>query len=174
MNCPQQYNKGFSLVEVFVAVIIFSFTIVAFMGVLTKGISATNNQVRKDVAIYLAQQGIELVEYIRDQNFLAGNNWTDSILPQCQEKCYVSFGADASQVSLIACAQECPTITKDSSGFYKDTHPTAGAYRRSITVTPIGDTGTDVIRITSKVEWGNSSRSVKVEKIMSNWYASGS
>lgn len=59
-------NKGFSLVETLVAVMIFSVAIMAVMTVLSGSISNINNVKKKMVATYLAQGGIEYVRNMRD------------------------------------------------------------------------------------------------------------
>jgi type II secretory pathway pseudopilin PulG len=63
-------NKGFTLVETLVGLLIFTLTIMASMSVLGSSISSTNYAKQKIVAEYLAQEGIEYVRNQRDNYIL--------------------------------------------------------------------------------------------------------
>lgn len=63
-------NKGFTLIEMMVAVFIFSVALAALMNISAKGLQAARyaqDEVRAD---YLALEGIEIVRNIRDQAFI--------------------------------------------------------------------------------------------------------
>ena len=79
----QKNNKGFSLVEVLIAISIFTMTIVTMMSVLSSGITDTTYAKQKIIASYLAQEGIEYVRNIRDNDVLytgaTGKNWNTFI-----------------------------------------------------------------------------------------------
>lgn len=67
-------NKGFTLVETLVGLLIFTLTIMASMSVLGSSISSTNYAKQKIVAEYLAQEGIEYVRNQRDNYILFVSN----------------------------------------------------------------------------------------------------
>ncbi|MCX6751297.1 MAG: prepilin-type N-terminal cleavage/methylation domain-containing protein [Candidatus Nomurabacteria bacterium] len=77
----KQKNKksGFTLVETLIALSIFSVSIIAMMSILGSGIANTNYAKNKIAASYLAQEGIEYVRNIRDNDVLytsaTGKNW---------------------------------------------------------------------------------------------------
>lgn len=64
-------NQGFTLLEVLVAVAIFSISVLAMMSVLAQGIASTNYAKRKMVASYLAQEGVEYIRNQRDGYIIA-------------------------------------------------------------------------------------------------------
>ncbi|MEK7106542.1 MAG: type II secretion system protein, partial [Patescibacteria group bacterium] len=63
-------NTGFTLVETLVSLSIFSVSVILFMSVLGSGITDTNYAKQKIVAGYLAQEGIEYMRNMRDNNVL--------------------------------------------------------------------------------------------------------
>ncbi len=70
-------HKGFTLVETMVAITILAF---AFVGPFTAVQTAlTNSYVSRDqlTGALLAQEGLEYIRSIRDNNYLAGRAWTD-------------------------------------------------------------------------------------------------
>ncbi|MEK7219403.1 MAG: prepilin-type N-terminal cleavage/methylation domain-containing protein, partial [Patescibacteria group bacterium] len=75
----QQKHKGFTLIETLIAISIFTVSILALMSVLGQGISNTNYAKQKIIASYLAQEGIEYMRNMRDNDVLytqiTGKNW---------------------------------------------------------------------------------------------------
>jgi prepilin-type N-terminal cleavage/methylation domain-containing protein len=83
--CPNHYAKhcgrGFTLVEVLVAISIFTLSILGLLSVLTSGVAETSTIKQKIIASYLAQEGIEYIRSMRDTYMLydttsADNGWT--------------------------------------------------------------------------------------------------
>ena len=76
-------SRGFTLVETLIAISIFSVSVVAMMSILGTGIYDTNYAKKKMAASYLAQEGIEYIRNVRDNDVLytsaTGNNWSTFI-----------------------------------------------------------------------------------------------
>ena len=72
-------NKGFSLIEMVVAVFVILVGVVTTFGVLQKIIVSTSISSSRLVATYLAQEGIEVVRNVRDTNWVESKNWTQDI-----------------------------------------------------------------------------------------------
>ena len=62
----KQKNKAFTLVEMMVAVSIFTVSILGMISILASGLSNTSYAKQKMVATYLAQEGIEYMRNMRD------------------------------------------------------------------------------------------------------------
>ena len=60
-----KFTTGFTLVETLVALSIFTMSILGLMSVLSQGMSDTTYVKRKNIATYLAQEGIEYIRNIR-------------------------------------------------------------------------------------------------------------
>lgn len=61
-----QKNTGFTLVEVLVAIAIFSLAVLSMMVILGGSLSHINYAKKKTTATYLAQEGIEYIRNLRD------------------------------------------------------------------------------------------------------------
>lgn len=70
-------EKGFSLTEVMIAIMILTVAIVSATSLLTGLINSNKNNVNTLQAYYLAQEGIEAVRNIRDTNWLYNQNWLE-------------------------------------------------------------------------------------------------
>jgi prepilin-type N-terminal cleavage/methylation domain-containing protein len=73
--------KGFTLIEVVVAVFILTIGVLAIFNVVQNITVYSRVSSSKLTAVYLAQEGIELVRNQRDSNWLAGDSW-DLNLPE--------------------------------------------------------------------------------------------
>jgi type II secretory pathway pseudopilin PulG len=63
-------TKGFTLVEVIVAIFLLTVGIIGVSALITSTISSATHSSQKLVAAYLAQEGIEIVRNIRDTNWI--------------------------------------------------------------------------------------------------------
>ncbi len=72
-NCKLQTNKGFTLIEVLVAMAIFSVGTAVSVNVIAYSLGLSAKIKDRTIATHLAQEGIETVKNIRDLNWLAGN-----------------------------------------------------------------------------------------------------
>lgn len=67
--------KGFSLLEVLIAIFILALVSLAAFGTLATSIFQERKGRERFLAAYLAQEGIEIVKNIRDSNVIKGVNW---------------------------------------------------------------------------------------------------
>jgi len=68
-------SAGFTLIETFVAITVLTISIVGPFTLVMKGLDISKSTKGQIVAMYLAQDAIEYVRNIRDENILVGNNW---------------------------------------------------------------------------------------------------
>lgn len=138
---PIKKNKGFTLVETLVGLLIFSFSVIAMMSVLGNGISDTRHAQQKIMAGYLAQEGIEYARNVRDAYVLypafTGKTWS---------------GGEDNFVQLA---------DKDIT----PADPLDPAFTRAVTMRTF--TNPDVVLITSEVTWGDES--VIFSEYLYNW-----
>jgi len=93
-------QKGFTLPETLIAILILTTSIAAFATVTQRGLSSAQLSRDQITAFYLAQEGIEFVRSVRDGNKLANVNWltsfifpgvSDCVSPTGTEHCLFSF-----------------------------------------------------------------------------------
>lgn len=76
----KQRNRGFTLIETLIAIVIFSISLVSLMAVASQGIRSSRNAKESLMAQYFAQEGVEYVRNLRDASFLSLegiSTWTD-------------------------------------------------------------------------------------------------
>lgn len=69
-NKLQNNKKGFTLIEMLIAVLIFSVSLVTLMGISSKGLQTSKRAEKQVVADYLALEAIEVVHNLRDAALL--------------------------------------------------------------------------------------------------------
>lgn len=172
----KQGNKGFTLVESIVAIFILLISVVMPMAVVARALFAANYAQDQITAVYLAQEGIEVVRNTRDNNVLSGASlWDQGDLGDGSSiSCYSGSGCyvDAVNNRINACAGVCPSIQEDTAGVvswygnYSDWTNTK--YIRTIKLSKIS---VYEIKINSTVTWATRSgdRTASVEDVLTNW-----
>jgi type IV pilus modification protein PilV len=150
-NFKLKNEKGFSLVEVLIAILVLSVGITGLLGLMTSNIKDSINSRDAIIASELAQEGIELVRNARDNNFANGRDVFANIASTdgCIDK-----NTDSNNPSFL-----CPNEKQlhYESGFYvhSPTAQTLTKFARRITI--IDYTGPPAGKfVISTVIWGNS------------------
>lgn len=174
-NSSTTRNAGFTLIETLFAILIFSAALISLLAISGRGISATNEVKNETTAYYLAQEGLEVVRNIRDNNFLAiqgggTGTWTDGFLtnPDCSTTpCHVVYTPGAVPVL----AQNSGQLSNEiyvSAGQYANAGDDTG-FSRDITVQ--AGTGQDEYIITSHVSWlaKTIKKTVTLQTFLKKW-----
>src|SRR5688572_25491386 len=93
-------NKGFTLIELIIAISLLSFGMVGAYGAMSGIFSSIYNSSSKLVAIYLAREGMEITKNIRDNNFLNERNFKNG-LTGCGNGCQADYKAGTPQESSV-------------------------------------------------------------------------
>lgn len=113
-------NKGFSLVEVVIALFILSFGISVIILLATTNIRSTLDAKNELVAMGLAQEGMELIRNIKDNDAQAtpATPWNSLVVDGTSEKynCRIGFNDSAWSVSLNSFCNS--SATNNSTNFY--------------------------------------------------------
>jgi len=72
-------NQGFTIVETLVAISVLMIAIAGPLVVASKGLSGTNLSKNQMIAVYLAQESMESVKNIRDNNIYNGYEWLSGL-----------------------------------------------------------------------------------------------
>lgn len=158
-KCVSKKYWSFTLVETLVAIAVLLIAIVAPLSLAHKSLQSTSVTRDQLIAFYLAQDAIDYMKKIRDQNISDGALWT-SRFPNCvrnQEPNCV-FTVDTSKGVATAFNTPCPgdicpllnfdTVTGRYS--YHNAWP-ASVYKRTIRVTPV--VTNEEMDVVVTVEW---------------------
>lgn len=182
-------QKGFTIIELVIAIFILSIAVIGAFSAFTIMDILTNNSADRFISAYLAQEGIEIVRNIRDNNFLnleteVGRTWTTG-LDGCVYGCEADFKTFGDAESPLY------QWTGDGNNLCFENHfytlnPSCPSenqtkFRRKITITPLQtrDDSWDVIKVSVTVYWieksnilhsGDEDQSITVEEYLYNWY----
>lgn len=193
----QQSERGFTIVEVLVAITIFSIAVAGVITASAQGGINVNAARNRLTATYLAQEGVELMRAKRDSYVISASTYTAG---------WATFVADATAACtnvgpcdidvsdttttvpgtsaaygfrFITCASSSCVLSRDTStsafGYYAHGSGTPTMYTRRITVVPLPNmTAPNELEITSTVSWneGTAAQSITVNESVFNWYGS--
>ena len=181
--------RGFTLIEMLVAVLIFSVSLVALMTIASRGIRSNRAVANEISAQYLAAEGIEAVRQIRDSNYVIGQNWLSGIDNCIDEACSLELQNSAPYYTLQVCASSAQDSCSNPLNF-DDVNTLFGSnapgdptvFTRTIYIEKIGSGATPPtggtptpadteIRVISQVEWpqGQIERTLQVREILRDW-----
>lgn len=156
-------NKGFTLMEVIIAIAVIVFALLALISLISSTVSALKPGGSRLTAVNLAQEGLEIVRNIRDSNWLAGKrtpaNWRDGLAEGDYRVQYNTAG-------LLASSSDVFKI--DANGFYQYDSGSDTLFEREITISHIGN---NQIKTVAEVTWQEKSKSysVEAESRLYNW-----
>ena len=158
--------KSFTLIEVIVAIFILTVGVLAVFGVIADVFNYISFNSSKLKAIYLAQEGLEIVKNIRDTNYLKKRNnpgiqW-DNGLPEGE---WEADYDDESLGQLYAGS----FLNIDSNNFYSYSPGSPTPFKRKIKIEKLAD---DILRVTVDVLWEEKGRShkVSVQEELHDWW----
>lgn len=168
-------NKGFTLLESLVAIFLLTFGIGgAFVLVSQTAISSQLTESRLE-AIYLAQEGIEIVRNLRDANFLKiykgfGGTWLDG-LGNCQAGCERDY--DDTAFSPFS-----GRYLKIGGGFYNYDLGQDTFFKRKIIISEFADLDSppdgvdDRVKVSVEVSWSErgSPHKITLQDFIYKWW----
>ncbi len=170
-----QMNKtGFTLVETLIAISILVLAVTGAFAAAHNGMMSSLYSKDQVTAFYLAQEAIEQIRNLRDQNGISGNpqGWLAGIAnlgDPCAvgNTCYVD--ALSSSEPLVQCPSTCPNLLLNSNGFYSYDNGTTTKFRREISVSTVS---ADEVVVQATVFWTKGvlvDRSFTATEHLFNW-----
>ncbi len=169
-------NKGFTIVEVLISLMIITVGMLAVLVLFSQNVHARAYTKNKLIASMLAQEGVELVRNIRDQNWKDAQPWNtgsgagnaDDILQDLDFT--VDYVNGVIDIGGIANAQ----LYINSDGFYEHTVTATSTPFYRLMVVSLHDLdggGDDAIKLTSTVRWdqGNNTHDYVVTTMLFDW-----
>ena len=170
--------SGFTLIETLVAIFVMLTAIVAPMSIASQALSSARYAKEQVTAFYLAQEGIELVRNIRDNNTIAVVTWNEGTLGSSatgsETVCYAVAGCliDAKDLTVSACSGSCVPINIDTNGIYTTSSQSSSPtqFTRTIKIKKIS---ANELSIFSTVSWMSSTvsgvRTFTITDNLLNW-----
>jgi prepilin-type N-terminal cleavage/methylation domain-containing protein len=161
----KQKNRGFTLIETLVAITILVSAVAAPLTLAFRGLIAAQFTKSQIIASYLAQDAVEYVRNIRDENVIRNRAWLTG-LETCGSGCKV----DSPNSTVDSCSGSSCLIKKDSSSSlyghksqWDDT-----IFSREVTVTSI-NSDEAVISVTVNWQQGIVPRVYTLKETIFNW-----
>ncbi|MFT5360207.1 MAG: prepilin-type N-terminal cleavage/methylation domain-containing protein [Candidatus Paceibacteria bacterium] len=183
-NFKIKNNKGFTLIETLVSLLIFSVSIVALISITADGVADTNFAKKKQGAYLLAQEGVELVRFYRDTALRFGTtDWESFILfmGYSNNNPTLCFSAGGCTIDAHSIAQDlngditmcdpngCPNLSINATnGFYEYSTDPESIYNRKITMEWISD---KEVRVSVTVSWehGGDTFDMVLGEVLTSW-----
>ncbi len=166
----KEKSRGFTIIEMLIAVLIFTIAISALTFMAGRGIRSARESQQRIIAEYLASEGMEVVRNIRDTAFLAGLNetsWTgvfggditgpggcfNTLEDQNQEKT-CEFNYTSEGIPELDICTSCTLFLDSTTKIYQYESGLPTPFVREIFINEITPTE---IKVKVRVIWGNES-----------------
>ncbi len=160
--------RGFTLLETLVAVAVLLMALLGPFSIAQQALKNAYYARDQVTAFYLAQEGVEFVRAIRDQNYLSGAEWLTGIDACSGVPCIVDFP----NFTYTVCPQGvCPPVkVSQIGGLYNHVTGTDSPFTRSVILTPSAS-NPDQMVVSVTVSWRSSgvSRVFTIEERLFNW-----
>lgn len=151
-------KKGFTFIEVIIAISIFAIGIVGIYSIVPRMISTVSTNSDRFLASQIAREGVELIRNIRDSNWLADVSWNQN-LTACSGGCEIDYN-DSVPVSF-----QNRYLKVDSNGFYNYETGNDTKFKRKITI----NQGADVLNVEVEVSWPGRYSPLIVKNNLYKW-----
>lgn len=151
-------QRAFTLIEVFVAVSILSIGLVGAFSVLPVMIKNQSMNSDSFLASQIANEGMEIVRNIRDNNWLVERDWRNG-LTACGGGCEIDYNDAALQVF------QNRALKIDSNGFYNYESGVNGKFTRKITIVQAGD----ALDVKVEVFWNGKGSPFLTQENLYDW-----
>lgn len=146
----KNHYKGLTILETIIAIFIITIGVLSIFAAINYNLSTVSYNSNRFIAIYLAQEGIEIIRNIRDNNFLNDNDWRLGLVDICPSSslnwCEVDYNDNSVTV-------KDRYLKINSNGFYNYDVGTQTIFKRKIYIDRTTLAGKNVLDVKAKVEW---------------------
>lgn len=127
----------------------------------------------KSIALYLAEEGLDLVENVRYGNYIqdiySSVEGYDNGLNNCGSGCRIDYTMLQDQNPVLPMSGLNDCLNLDSNGFYSYQPGTSTSFSRKIEISVDEDTDTMTVTSTVSYSWKGTSRVVSVQRKLRNY-----
>lgn len=161
-------REGNLLVESIVAISVVLVGFLGVLGLLSRSLGLNKDVSQKFIATYLAAEGIEVVKSLIDKDFVNGDSFNETV----SDGGPYEVGYDST--ALISPASGNPLLFNSTNGGYNYSDGVPSLFTRVIEISELernGRTGTDEIKVVSRVEWQSRGglQTVELEDHFFDW-----
>ena len=166
LSPPSSRSRGFTLVEVLVAVTLMTTALVPAFVLSGSAVKLSLRIKNELIAAALAQEGVEVVRAIRDANWFAGDDFAFG-LGGCSSGCTFEYDSDGPEPAGV---EETLTVNPDTGLYTYDSGGEPTPFSREVTIERPEPTSPELI-VSSVVRWDERGepRSVTVEYHLFDW-----
>lgn len=167
-------RPAFTLIETFVAISILMITLVGPLTLAAQSLKTAYYARDEITAYYLAQEGIELVRGIRDQNYINGQSWLTG-LDTCEgtgKNCEEDFPHNDVRACGGGGQPACGPLAVDQNGLYEfDFSGTPSPFTRLLNIVPVANNSANEVTVTVTVSWVSVgiTQSINLSENLFNW-----
>jgi len=178
------FGAGFTIIEMAISIFILSVAIIVVFGAFSLMIILSSDAEDRLLASYLAQEGIEIIRNIRDNNWLASADnpefaaW-DEGLEVCESAtgCEVDYKTTGFEANPVYPWQDRFLKINKASHFYEYESGSETKFKRKITIDRT--LAPHILKVKAEVFWkkkpsiinfGNGYGVIEIEDILYDWY----
>jgi prepilin-type N-terminal cleavage/methylation domain-containing protein len=153
-KAPRAFSRngraGFTLVETLVAITVLLLAIVGPMTIASRGLQSAFFAKEQLTAVYLAQEGVEIVRSIRDQNALDGAPWLTGLDTCINDICGVDVRnlatpIDCNPASACILNYDDGTLGNDRGAYTHENVGSPSAYTRHVRVNSVSAVEAEIV-----------------------------
>jgi len=155
-------NKGFTLIEAMVALVLVTLAMGPVFILATSSVNVASRIEHNLIASNLAQEGIEVIRNIRDTNWLNGVDFDNNLPAGAWRIEWDTIGG-----GLMAVGSN--PVLKKNNGLYNYSTGTNTVFRRTITISKPNSGELILISSVAWIERGNINKTVSAESHLFDW-----
>jgi prepilin-type N-terminal cleavage/methylation domain-containing protein len=152
-------QQGFTLIELLIALFIISTSFTGIVALMSQNIRSSAFAETQLQAVFLAQEGVEIVRNLRDDNTRNELSWNHGLFPG-------TYGVQYDRRELLV-GQEEALLRTDALGFFTYDSGEETRFKRAVTIGMFEDMdATSYLRVIADVTWldsGGGEENVRVE-----------
>lgn len=152
-------GEGFTMLEMIIVIFVFLTGIIGVYSVIQSSYNSSIFSSNRLTALYLSQEGIELIKNLRDNNLISGADWKTNIIGGSACSAGVNCKIAYNDLSLTADPGNSFLKKNTTTGFYNYTIGLTSIFKRKITITSFSSP--DYINISVETEWYKTNFSTK-------------